>query len=214
MCVAPDYVLVHASQQQALIQALQQAIEHFFKGKPQQSPEYGRIINYKQWSRLISYLKEGTVVYGGAYDEQCLYIAPTLMTDVALDAPVMQQEIFGPILPIIAYETDAAALQVIQQHHNPLAFYVFTASAAVADVWLQQVPSGGACVNNAALHVTNHHLPFGGRGFSGTGQYHGAYSFNTFSHHKAVLRTPTWFDPLFKYPPFSGKLKLFKKFIG
>lgn len=214
MCVAPDYVLVHTSQQQALIQALQQAIEHFFKGKPQESPEYGRIINYKQWSRLISYLKEGTVVYGGTYDEQCLYIAPTLMTDVALDAPVMQQEIFGPILPIIAYETDAAALQVIQEHRNPLAFYVFTGSKANADRWLQQVPSGGACVNNAALHVTNHHLPFGGRGFSGTGQYHGAYSFNTFSHRKAVLRTPTWFDPLFKYPPFSGKLKLFKKFIG
>jgi aldehyde dehydrogenase (NAD+) len=214
MCVAPDYVLVHASQKQALVQAIIQAIERFFEGNPQQSAEYGRIINYKQWSRLVSYLGEGTVLYGGTYDEQCLYIAPTLLTDVSLQSPVMHQEIFGPILPVIAYQTTAQALSIIQQNPNPLAFYVFTASAKTADAWLQQVPSGGACVNNAALHVTNHHLPFGGRGFSGTGKYHGVYSFQTFSHQKALLRTPTWFDPLFKYPPFGGKLKLFKKFIG
>jgi aldehyde dehydrogenase (NAD+) len=101
-------------------------------------------------------------------------------------------------------------LKIIGQHKNPLAFYVFTSSSSKEKAWMDQVAFGGGCVNNVSWHLTNHHLPFGGRGFSGTGQYHGKASFDTFTHKKSVMKTPTWFDPAIKYPPFKGKLKLFK----
>lgn len=122
----------------------------------------------------------------------------------------MNEEIFGPILPVISFKTTEEAKAVINRHPNPLAFYVFTSSKSKEENWLASVSFGGGCVNNASWHLTNHHLPFGGRGFSGTGAYHGKYSFETFSHKKAVMKTPTWFDPAIKYPPFKGKLKIFK----
>jgi aldehyde dehydrogenase (NAD+) len=125
----------------------------------------------------------------------------------------MKDEIFGPVLPIIGFNTMEEALAIIQQNKNPLAFYVFTSSTNKGKEWLAKVPAGGACVNNASLHLTNHHLPFGGRGFSGTGQYHGKASFETFTHKKSVMKTPAWFDPAIKYPPFKGKLSLFKRVI-
>ena len=125
----------------------------------------------------------------------------------------MKDEIFGPVMPVFSFKTKTDALKIIGQHPNPLAFYVFTSSKQKENDWLSSVPSGGGCVNNASWHLTNHHLPFGGRGFSGTGNYHGKYSFDTFSHKKAVMKTPTWFDPDIKYPPFKGKLKLFKWII-
>ncbi len=125
----------------------------------------------------------------------------------------MQEEIFGPVLPIISFETKEEALQIIARNKNPLAFYVFTASKENEQWWMDRVSFGGGCVNNVAWHLTNHHLPFGGRGFSGTGAYHGKASFDTFSHKKSVMKTPTWFDPAIKYPPLNGKLKLFKMVI-
>jgi aldehyde dehydrogenase (NAD+) len=125
----------------------------------------------------------------------------------------MGEEIFGPILPIITFDTFEEAKAIIDHNPNPLAFYVFTQSSEREARWLQEVPFGGGCVNNASWHLTNHHLPFGGRGASGTGAYHGKASFDTFTHRKAVMKTPTWFDPSIKYPPFKGKLGLFKKVI-
>ena len=213
MCIAPDYVLVHASIKDQLIAAMKKKITQFFSEQPINSHEFGKIINEKQFNRLIGYLKDGKVVHGGDHDIQQLFIAPTLMESVSLDSPIMKDEIFGPILPVISYETEAEALSIIQKNPNPLAFYIFSNQQKEAERWLDKVPSGAACINNASWHATNHHLPFGGRGFSGTGRYHGKYSFDTFSHEKAVLQTPTWFDPAMKYPPFKGKLKLFKKFI-
>ncbi len=213
MCVAPDYVLVHKSEKETLITALKERIVRFFSDHPQQSDEYGKIINEKQFHRLLIYLNEATIIHGGDHDINTLYISPTLLDNVKPDSPIMRDEIFGPILPIIEYSTEEEALTIIQQNPNPLAFYVFSNSDKTAKQWIEQVPSGAACINNASWHVTNQHLPFGGRGFSGTGHYHGKYSFDTFSHAKAVLKTPTWFDPSLKYPPFKGKLKLFKKFL-
>jgi aldehyde dehydrogenase (NAD+) len=140
-------------------------------------------------------------------------MGPALLGNVTVDSAIMQEEIFGPILPVIGYDTKEEALAIINRNPNPLAFYIFSSNDKEARKWVENVPSGAACINNASWHVTNHHLPFGGRGFSGTGRYHGKYSFDTFSHEKAVLKTPTWFDPAMKYPPFKGKLKLFKKFI-
>ena len=143
-------------------------------------------------------------------DKQNLFIEPTLIDDVTINDAVMKDEIFGPVLPVLTFKTKEDALKIIDQHPNPLAFYVFTSSNEKEKDWINNVPFGGGCVNNASWHLTNHHLPFGGRGLSGTGNYHGKYSFDTFSHKKAVMKTPTWFDPAIKYPPFKGKLKLFK----
>ena len=210
MCVAPDYVLVHAGIKEKLVAALKEAIGRFYGEQPEESYNYGKIINEKQFSRLIAYLDQGTIVHGGRTDKQQLFIEPTILDNVPLDAPVMQDEIFGPVLPLIPFQTSEEALAVIAKHKNPLAFYVFTSNVRTEKKWLEGVAFGGGCVNNASWHLTNHHLPFGGRGFSGTGHYHGRYSFETFSHKKAVMKTPAWFDPAIKYPPFKGKLKLFK----
>ncbi len=210
MCVAPDYILVHQSKKDQLIEELKKTILQFFGTNAAESYNYGKIINEKQFNRIINYLQDGKVIYGGKFNKEQLYIEPTLLDEVSMDAAVMKDEIFGPILPVIGYNTTEEALAVIQQNKNPLAFYLFTSSTAKENDWMKKVSFGGGCINNASWHLTNHHLPFGGRGFSGTGQYHGRYSFETFSHKKAVMKTPTWFDPAIKYPPFKGKLKLFK----
>lgn len=210
MCVAPDYILVHESKKAALIEALKKSIASFYSHDPSTDYSYGKIINEKQFDRLVRYLQDGKILYGGLYDRSKLYIQPTLLDEVSLDSPVMQEEIFGPILPIIGFSDAEEAKAIIARHPNPLAFYVFTGSKAKEKAWLQDVAFGGGCVNNASWHLTNHHLPFGGRGASGIGAYHGQNSFAVFSHQKAVMKTPTWFDPNIKYPPFKGKLKIFK----
>ncbi len=213
MCVAPDYILVHASKKDALVVGLKKAIENFFTASPESSYNYGRIINERQFNRIVSYLKDGNILSGGAYNQHDLYIQPTLVDNVSLDSNLMRDEIFGPILPLITFNTASEARDIISRNPNPLAFYVYTSSSAKEKEWLESVAFGGGCVNNCSWHLTNHHLPFGGRGFSGTGVYHGKDSFNTFSHKKAVMKTPTWFDPAIKYPPFKGKLGLFKMII-
>ncbi|MBC7888776.1 MAG: aldehyde dehydrogenase family protein [Ferruginibacter sp.] len=213
MCVAPDYLLVHHSKKEAFIEAFKIALHKFFGDDASKSYEYGRIINEKQFDRLSAYLQQGRILAGGKTDRENLYIEPTIIDNVSLRSPIMQEEIFGPILPILSFSTIDEAKAVIAQHKNPLAFYVFTSGSKNEEAWLNAISFGGGCVNNAAFHLTNHRLPFGGRGFSGSGNYHGKYSYETFSHKKAIMKTPTWFDPAAKYPPFKGKLKLFKSFI-
>jgi aldehyde dehydrogenase (NAD+) len=214
MCIAPDYILVPQDLKDKLIKELIIALQSFYGADAENSEHYGKIINDKQWLRLTSYLAEGEIVYGGKINRNKLFIEPTIMVGVHPDAKIMQEEIFGPILPILTYETREEALAIIQKNPNPLAFYVFTENKTEEDYWLTNVPSGGACVNNATMHITSHELPFGGRGFSGTGGYHGKLSFDTFTHTKSVLKTPTWIDPGFKYPPYKGKAWLLKRLIG
>jgi aldehyde dehydrogenase (NAD+) len=214
MCIAPDYVLVPTELKDAFIKELIIAIQAFYGEDAEASEHYGKIINDKQWLRLTSYLADGEIVYGGKSNREKLFIEPTIMTGVHADAKIMQDEIFGPILPIITYQSNEEALAIIEKNPNPLAFYVFTENKVDEQYWLTNVPSGGACVNNATMHITNHELPFGGRGFSGTGGYHGKQSFDTFTHTKSVLKTPTWVDPGFKYPPYKGKGWLLKRLIG
>jgi len=210
MCVAPDYVLVHENKKEALVAALKSTITKFFGDKAEESYNYSKIINERQFNRLVNYLPQGNILHGGRTDKDKLFIEPTVVDNVNMESAIMNDEIFGPILPVISFNTKEEALKIIEQHKNPLAFYVFTSSSAKEKDWLNSVAFGGGCVNNASWHLTNHHLPFGGRGFSGTGSYHGKNSFDTFSHKKAVMKTPTWFDPSIKYPPFKGKLGLFK----
>lgn len=214
MCVAPDYVLVHISQKDALIAELKMVISNFFKGDAASSYDYGKIINPKQFDRLITYFNDGSIVFGGKTDRQKLFIEPTLMDNINLDGAIMRDEIFGPILPIISFTKMEDALAIINRNKNPLALYVFTSDREKEKKWLQSVAFGGGCVNNSSVHLLNHNLPFGGRGSSGLGNYHGHFSFDAFSHKKAVIKTPTWLDPSIKYPPYSGKLSFFKRIIG
>ena len=210
MCVAPDYVLVHQSKKALLLEAFKESITSFFGNDASLSEDFGKIINLKQFDRLIEYLHQGTIVAGGRFDRHTLFIEPTILDHVSLDDPIMKEEIFGPILPVIGFDTMEEAKEIITRNKNPLAFYVFTDSGSKAEDWLNSVASGGGCVNNAAFHLFNHSQPFGGRGYSGNGRYHGKYSFDTFSHKKPVMKTPVWFDPALKYPPFKGKLNLLK----
>jgi aldehyde dehydrogenase (NAD+) len=210
MCVAPDYVLVHESVKEKFVAQLKHTLLKFFSENPMENYNYCKIINERQFNRLISYLAPGKIIVGGRYNADKLYIEPTLMENVPLDAPLLNEEIFGPILPVLSFHNAEEAKQIIQRHPDPLAFYVYTSSAKKEKMWLEEIHSGGACINNSSWHLTNFNLPFGGRGNSGIGAYHGKHSFETFSHPKAVMKTPTWFDPSVKYPPFKGKLKLFK----
>ncbi len=210
MCVAPDYLLVHTDIKEALINEMKKVLLEFFGDDAQKSENYGKIINEKQFDRLLKYLNDGRLLVGGRANRSTLYIEPTLLTDIDTESNIMKEEIFGPILPILSFSKMEDAVKIIAANKNPLAFYIFTSDAGKEKRWLTAVPFGGGCVNNASWHLTNHKLPFGGRGFSGTGNYHGRFSFNTFSHRKSIMKTPTWFDPSIKYPPFKGKLGLFK----
>jgi aldehyde dehydrogenase (NAD+) len=212
MCVAPDYLLIHESVKEKLVAELVKYIGDFYDD-PATSYNYGRIVNRANFERLSAYLRSGKILYGGKTNADDLYIEPTLLENVSEDDAVMGEEIFGPVLPILTFRNFEEAKAIIGKHRDPLAFYVFTSSAEKEKLWLESIPFGGGCVNNASWQLTNPYLPFGGRGNSGLGRYHGKFSYDTFSHHKAVMKTPTWFDPGIKYPPFKGKLNLFKKFI-
>jgi aldehyde dehydrogenase (NAD+) len=212
MCVAPDYLLVHESIREEFLHQLTLAAEKFYTTEPVRE-YYAKIINRKQFDRLVNYLHSGTVLFGGRYNADELFFEPTILSDVHLEAPIMKEEIFGPILPVFSWQHDEQVYQFIQQNSNPLALYVFTSSSSKAENWTRTIAFGGGCINNVSWHLTNHFLPFGGRGNSGMGNYHGRFSFDTFSHKKAIMKTPTWFDPALKYPPFKGKLSLFKKII-
>jgi aldehyde dehydrogenase (NAD+) len=212
-CVAPDYVLVHADVKERFMEELGETIRGFFGEEPMESYSYGRIINEKRFDTLTGYLKDGRIVIGGSSNRAELIIAPTVMEDVPLQSPLMTEEIFGPILPVYSFDTMEQGLDLIRRNADPLAFYVFTSDTRKEKKWIERVAFGGGCVNNTLWHVANHHLPFGGIGTSGIGAYHGKYSFDTFTHAKPVMKTPTWFDPGIKYPPFKGKLKWFRLFM-
>lgn len=211
MCVAPDYILAEHSITNELIQHLEYYMKAFFGENADQNYNYGKIINEKHFDRLSILLGTGEIVCGGNSIKEKLYIQPTLMKNVSIDSPIMQEEIFGPILPVLSYQSKDEAIHIINKNPDPLALYVFTSSQQDEKFWIEKIPFGGGCINNAAWHLTNDSLPFGGRGTSGMSSYHGKYSFDVFTHKKSILKTPTWFDPAIKYPPFQGKLKWYKK---
>jgi aldehyde dehydrogenase (NAD+) len=212
-CVAPDYLLVHQAVKEPLCQAMQRWINRFFGEHPENSPDLTGIINTRHFDRLTAYLKDASIICGGHSDRERLYIEPTLLAVTDLDAPVMQEEIFGPILPIITYTNLDEIFQIIRRHPDPLACYIFSRNRHLAEHLLDQIPFGGGCVNDTLSHFLNHHLPFGGRGASGIGNYHGHYSFETFSHSKAVIKAGSRFDLPVKYPPYQERHKLMRKFL-
>jgi aldehyde dehydrogenase (NAD+) len=212
-CIAPDYVLVHDSVKDKLVQRLKETIYELYGQNAAESYDYGKIINEKRFDKLISYFNEGNLITGGQHDRAALFIAPSLMDNVSLDASVMREEIFGPVLPILTFHNFEGAVSIIQKNPNPLSFYIFTSSKQKQEQWVSRISFGGGCINNTAWHFTNHHMPFGGVGNSGIGSIHGKYTFETFTRLKSVMKTPVWIDPRIKYPSFKGKLKLFRMLI-
>lgn len=212
-CIAPDYLLVHESKKNILIEKIKEAIDNFYSDDIESNNEYGKIINEKRFDTLVNYLSQGKIVFGGKTNRSKLFIEPTILENVSLDAPLMKEEIFGPLLPVFSFTNFEEALQIVKQNANPLAFYLFTNSNKNEQQWMQSIAFGGGCVNNTVYHFTNHNMPFGGVGNSGIGAYHGKFTFDVFTRLKPVLKTPTWFDPFLKYPPFKGRLWLLKWII-
>ena len=212
-CVAPDYLLVPRQIKRELLALIKQSVQEFYGANPQESPDYGHIINERHFDRLLS-LISGEVVIGGTHDRSKLYIAPTVIDQVKMEDKVMEDEIFGPILPVLEYDTLDDAFALVRQRPNPLACYVFSNRRETEERVLNELSFGGGCVNNALIHVGNPHLPFGGIGASGMGNYHGQHSFLTFSHQKAITKTPFMLDLPLKYPPYKNKVKLARKIIG
>lgn len=212
-CVAPDYVLVHQSIEQRFLEMAKMEIE---KEKFSiQNDNYVQIINTKNIHRLVNLLDKEKIYYGGKYDEQFRIFEPTLMHQVTFDDKVMQEEIFGPILPVIAYQSLDFAIAKIKEGENPLACYIFTSDQSIKNKILNEISFGGGAVNEAIMHMTNSKLPFGGVGESGMGSYHGENGFRTFSHYKSILEKPTWFELNLKYFPHTkAKLRWIKRLMG
>ena len=212
-CVAPDYVLVHQSIEQRFLEMAKMEIE---KEKFSiQNDNYVQIINTKNIHRLVNLLDKEKIYYGGKYDEQSRIFEPTLMHQVTFDDKVMQEEIFGPILPVIAYQSLDFAIAKIKEGENPLACYIFTSDQSIKNKILNEISFGGGAVNEAIMHMTNSKLPFGGVGESGMGSYHGENGFRTFSHYKSILEKPTWFELNLKYFPHTkAKLRWIKRLMG
>nr|XP_010996412.2 aldehyde dehydrogenase family 3 member B1 [Camelus dromedarius]XP_031304037.1 aldehyde dehydrogenase family 3 member B1 [Camelus dromedarius] len=206
-CVAPDYVLCSPEMQARLLPALQSSITRFYGEDPQSSPDLGRIINHKHFQRLQGLLSCGRVAIGGQSDESERYIAPTVLVDVQETEPVMQEEIFGPILPIMNVRGLDEAIDFINRREKPLALYAFSNSNQVVKRVLAQTSSGGFCGNDGFMHMTLSSLPFGGVGASGMGSYHGKFSFDTFSHHRACLLRRPGLEKIYaiRYPPHSPR---------
>lgn len=213
ICVSPDYLLVHESVYEALLGKLTARIREFFGDDPEQSPSYSKIINRRHLDRLLALLHEGKVYHGGRSNPDTNYLEPTILIDVPEDAKVMQEEIFGPILPVLRYRDLNEALQKINRREKPLALYVFTESAQVHRLVEANTSSGALCRNALMIHASNEQLPFGGVGHSGMGHYHGQYSFDGMSHLKSVMVKPTWMDPRGAYPPFDDKQMSLRKKI-
>lgn len=215
-CIAPDYVLVHREIEERFVEQLKSTLKQFYGENPLNSPDFGRIINNRQFKRIAGLLapEKAKVVSGGETDEAKLYIAPTLIKDVSPDAPVMKEEIFGPLLPILPVDDIDGAIQFINSRDKPLALYLFTKNSQVWDHVIQNTSSGQVVVNDTVSQHAIPSLPFGGVGESGIGAYHGKWGFEAFSHLKAVLNKTTWFDVDVRYPPYNDKkLSIIEKMI-
>lgn len=200
-CIAPDYLLVHHAIKEQLVEALKSEFKRLLGKNPKKSRHFVRIVNDRAFDRLVGYIKGANVVVGGNYDKDERYIEPTIIDNVSLDSPVMEEEIFGPIFPVVTYITTEQAVKFINEREKPLALYYFGDQQS-ADYVIGHTSSGGACVNDTIVHIANEKLPFGGVGNSGMSSYHGEESFKVFSHFRSVVTTPTWIDLPFRYMPY------------
>jgi aldehyde dehydrogenase (NAD+) len=201
-CVAPDYLLVQRAIFDDFLEALKTSIRNFYPQGALKSADYSKIINQDRFNTLKAYLEGANIAFGGEYDAANLRMEPTLILEPNMESPLMKEEIFGPLLPLFVYDFKEEAQAIIAKNPNPLALYIFSESREAHKFWTK-IPFGGGAINNATVHLANPNLPFGGIGSSGNGNYHGQFGFNTFSHHKALMKTSTWFDFAQKYPPYG-----------
>jgi acyl-CoA reductase-like NAD-dependent aldehyde dehydrogenase len=209
-CIAPDYLLVHRSIKEELVQAIKAGLKEFYGENPTESSDYARIVSERHFNRLREFLDNGKIIAGGDTDAETRYIAPTLLDAVSWEDPVMQEEIFGPILPILEYEDLDSAIAQINAYPKPLALYLFSQDKNKQQKVLQETSAGGVTINDTIIHIASTELPFGGVGESGMGAYHGKASFDTFTHYKSVTNRKFWLDIPLRYPPYAGKFKFLK----
>lgn len=213
-CIAPDYILVDRRIKDDFIEQMRSTIAEFFGDTPERSSDFGRIIHERHFDRLVQFLRDADVALGGESDRDLRYIAPTLLDNVSWEDAVMQEEIFGPILPVLTYDSLDEVIATINARPKPLALYVFSSNSDVQEQVLGSTSSGGACVNDTVMHVGVDTLPFGGVGESGIGAYHGKFSFDTFSHYKSVLKKGLWLDLKWRYAPYTeAGLKQIRKLV-
>jgi aldehyde dehydrogenase (NAD+) len=213
-CIAPDYLLVHENVKAALIFKMKECVKEFYGNNPEESPDFPRIINKDHFKRLSAYLEDGNAVVGGNTIPADLYIAPTILDNIDWEDEVMQDEIFGPILPVITFTDMDEIVEKIKDLPTPLSLYIFTEKKSLAEKLILDVEFGGGCVNDTVTHFANPNLPFGGVGNSGVGAYHGKFSFDTFSHHKGIHKKSTWLDVPLRYPPYEEKVLLVKTIVN
>ncbi|MGM0644593.1 MAG: aldehyde dehydrogenase, partial [Thermodesulfobacteriota bacterium] len=213
-CVAPDYILVHRQVKDEFLDRIKQRIEKVYGTRPAESKDFGRIVNARHFERLSAMIIPEKVVAGGQTDEDDRFIAPTVMADVEMSDPVMQEEIFGPILPVMTFEDTNDIFDVVSRlESHPLACYVFTRDNAFAEYIFSTIPFGGGSINHCIQHLVNPNLPFGGIGNSGIGAYHGFSGFERFSHKKSLFKSASWIDPPLIYPPYEKKLPWIRKLL-
>ncbi|MCZ8522536.1 MULTISPECIES: aldehyde dehydrogenase [Paenibacillus] len=212
-CIAPDYLLVHEEVKDEFLRHLHGAVEQFYGKDPVHHPDYGRIVSKRHYDRLTGFLGDGHTVFGGQANEETLRIAPTVLDGVNPEAPVMQEEIFGPILPVLTYREIGETVAAVNAKPKPLALYLFSEDAAIQREVVEKIAFGGGCINDTLMHIATPYLPFGGVGESGIGSYHGESSFQAFSHYKSVLKQTTLFDIAFRYPSAKNGLKLMRRLM-
>ena len=210
-CIAPDYLLIHHSKKERFVEEFKKAVKRLHGEDVRQSKHFVRLVNERAFDRVAAYLTDGKVVAGGHTVREERYIEPTLLADVKPTAPVMQEEIFGPVLPMITFDKREEVVRFITEREKPLAFYYFGKEEKAWKMF-RRTSSGGACINDTIMHIANENLPLGGVGNSGMGSYHGRLSFDAFSHRRAVVITPTWLDLPFRYMPYKT-FKLVKKLL-
>ncbi|HJG48904.1 MAG TPA: aldehyde dehydrogenase [Facklamia tabacinasalis] len=213
-CIAPDYLLVDEVIRDDLISAIIEVIEEYYTKKPLENSDYSKMINKRHFKRVNKLMKNQSVIYGGGSNKETQTIEPTLVLEPELDTELMQEEIFGPILPILTYREVSQAVEFIRSKDKPLALYLFTQDKALKEYIIKNLSFGGAAINDTLIHQSNYNLPFGGVGASGMGQYHGKYSLETFSHPKSVIEKTDLFDIKLRYPPYKDwALKFIKKIM-
>ncbi|WP_107668336.1 aldehyde dehydrogenase [Cyanothece sp. BG0011] len=213
-CIAPDYLLVNQSIKSKVLEAIKEAIKEFYGENPFQSPDYGRIINEYHFKRLSALLPQDNIIVGGQVIPQENYISPTVIDNISPNSPIMEDEIFGPILPVLDYDEIEEAIAFINQRPKPLAIYLFSNDKTQQKKVVKNTLSGGVGINDTVMQYGVLTLPFGGIGNSGIGCYHGKASFDTFSHYKSVLKRSFWFETNLRFPPYQGKLKWIKRLLG
>lgn len=212
-CVAPDYLYIHKDIKEKFLEALKNEIINQFGENMKESKDLTRIVNLKTLERLKSYISEGDIFFGGGYDEKDLYFEPTLITNIKDNSKIMEEEIFGPILPVLEFEDINKVINYVNNREKPLALYYFSENKSNIDIILNSTTAGGVTINDTIIHVASSYLPFGGVGSSGMGAYHGKASFDTFTHRKSVIQRGTFMDIPIRYAPYGNKIDIIRKIM-